>query len=381
MPLLIDTASTSRRLTGDELRHWAEAHTAFVSSEMSGLATEREALAQALRDLGMNVILFEDFGGRDEDPVTAYLDGVARCDVYIGIVGDRYGRMQPSGRSPTHEEYLFARDHGKRISFWVASDDNDRQGNARDFVQEVQAFHTTGRFDGPKDLAGRVIDRVAELAADDEAPWVKVGDAVFRATVIRDQGHRLEIEADIHDGGIAHYLEELRSDQWDRGSEVIVTTQDRSGNAKIERVTSETRSASGRTVKIEATVGWADGSADSMAAGTAGYSPEDLAELGLRAGLLGEALPEKIGSMSFMVDDSDPMAELPDGMPEASVQPLARLLLVERLVGQRHASRIIEFSIGPPHGGRRAISLSYTETRRYSNVTPGQRTLEGYRTG
>ncbi|MGH2964747.1 MAG: DUF4062 domain-containing protein [Solirubrobacterales bacterium] len=379
MPLLIDTASTSRRLSGDELRHWAEAHTAFVSSEMTDLANEREAVAQALRDLRIKVILFEDFGGRDEDSVTAYLDGVARSDVYIGIVGDRYGRMQASGRSPTHEEYLFARDHGKRISFWVATDESDRQGNARDFVQEVQTFHTTGRFDGPNDLAERVIGRIAELAADDEAPWVKVGDAVLRATVIRDQGDRIEIEADVRDGEIAHYLEGLRPDQWNRASDATVTTHDRSGSARIERVTSEARSASGRSVKIEATVGWADGSADSMAAGTAGYSPEDLAELGLRVGLLGQALPEQIGSMGFMVDDSDPLAELPHGMPEAILQPVARLLIVERLLGQRQATRMSEFSIGPPHSGRRAIRLSYTETRRYSNVTPAQRTLEGYR--
>src|ERR1700733_5205686 len=119
MALLIDRASTSRRLGGDDLRSWAESHTAFISSEMSRLGPERETLAEALRHLGMSVVVFEDLGGRDEDAVTAYLDGVARSDVYIGIVGDRYGQMQASGRSPTHEEYLFAEQNGKRISFWV----------------------------------------------------------------------------------------------------------------------------------------------------------------------------------------------------------------------------------------------------------------------
>jgi hypothetical protein len=204
MALLIDRASTSRRLSAEELRPWAEGHCAFISSEMSQLGSERAVLAAALRDLGMSVVVFEDLGGRDEDAVSAYLDGVARSDIYIGVIADRYGQMQSSGRSPTHEEYLYAEQNGKRISFWVSEDDVERQGNARDFVQEVQAFHTTGRYTDPEDLARRVVERMAEMAAEDESPWVKVGEAVFRAEVIRDLGDRFEIEAEIRDPGVVH---------------------------------------------------------------------------------------------------------------------------------------------------------------------------------
>jgi Domain of unknown function (DUF4062) len=32
--------------------------------------------------------------------------------VYVGIVGDRYGTMLASGRSPTHEEFLEAKRRG-----------------------------------------------------------------------------------------------------------------------------------------------------------------------------------------------------------------------------------------------------------------------------
>jgi Domain of unknown function (DUF4062) len=316
--LIIDTASSSRRLSGEELRRWAEGHTAFISSEMSQLGAERDAVAARLRDLGMGVVMFEDLGGRDEDAVTAYLDGVARSDVYVGIVGDRYGRMQPSGRSATHEEYLFARERGKRISTWVATDDSNRQGNARDFVQEVKTFHTTGRFNGPDDLADRVLERIAEIAADDEAPWVKVGAAVFRASVIRDLGDRIEIEAEVRDGRVAHNLEGLRPDQWRRSSEVRITTNERSGMAKLEAVLSETRSASSRLMRIDAAVAWPDGFGDSSAAGTSRYSADDLTEIGVRAGLLGEQLPEALSNYEFMIDTSDPLAELDhQHLPEA----------------------------------------------------------------
>lgn len=378
MALLIDRASTSRRLSGEDLRPWAEGHSAFISSEMGQLGPERAVLAETLRDLGMSVVVFEDLGGRDEDAVTAYLDGVARSDIYIGIVADRYGQMQTSGRSPTHEEYLYAERNGKRVSFWVSENDADRQGNARDFVQEVQVFHTTGRFRDPEDLARRVLERMAEMAADDESPWVKVGEAVFRAEVIRDQGDRFEIEAEIRDAGVVHYLESLRPDQWNRNSETVITTRQRSGTATVEEVTSESRSASRTKVTLAGRVAWADGSGDPMAAGTAGLSPEDLTELGLRAGLFGEALPESLGMMEFMLDSSDPLAELGEvQIPESGVQSIARLLLVERLLGARRVARIERFALGPQSRGERRLSLTYAEGRRYSNVEPGMRTIEG----
>jgi hypothetical protein len=378
MALLVDRASTSRRLAGSELRSWAEGHTAFISSEMSLLRPERTALADALRDLGMGVVVFEDLGGRDEDAVSAYLDGVARSDIYIGIVSERYGHMQASGRSPTHEEYLFAEQTGNRISFWVSEDDTGRQGNARDFIQEVQAFHTTGRFRDPQDLARRASERMAEIAADDESPWVKVGHTVFRAEVVRDLGDRFEIEAEIRDAAVVHHLEGLRPDQWNRNSEAVITTQRRSGKASVEQVASESRSSSKTRISLAGRVVWANGGGDPMAAGTAGYGPEDLTELGLRAGLFGEGLPERLGMMEFMVDTSDPLAELGGAqIPEAGVPSIARLLLVERLLGARRVAKVDHFLLGPPHRGGRRLALTYTEGRRYSNVEPGERTIEG----
>jgi hypothetical protein len=81
-----------------------------------------------------------------------------------------------------------------------------------------------------------------------------------------------------------------------------------------------------------------------------------------------------------MIDTSDPLAELDhQHLPEASYQPIARLLLVERLIGSRQASRLDHFSIGPAHQSQRQLAISYTDSRRYSNVQPGQRQIEGRR--
>jgi uncharacterized protein DUF4062 len=111
---------------------------------MRDLRDERRALATEMKAMGLNVVMFEDLGGREDDAETAYFDGVARSDIYLAVIADRYGRMLPNGRSPTHEEYREARRLGLRIAAWIATDGSGRQGDARDFAEELQQFHTTG---------------------------------------------------------------------------------------------------------------------------------------------------------------------------------------------------------------------------------------------
>jgi hypothetical protein len=381
MTLMVDTASAIRRLGPDEFARWAATQTVFVSSEMRELAALRAVVANSLRNAGFSVVVFEDLGGRDEDAERAYIDGVARSDVYVGIVADRYGTMLPSGRSPTHEEYLEARRRGRRISFWLQRDATQRQGHAADFAQEVQAFHTTGHFDDANDLARRLLDRLAEIAADDEAPWVKIGDVCLRATRIRDEGAAIVISAQVRDPAIAHALESLRADGFGRGATVPIVTARRAGEGRVTTVVTETRTASAHDVELTADMSWADGGGGSMEASFNGLSPDDQTELGLRVGLLGEGLPPQLdGSFGFMIETSDPLAEL-DGLmlPPAAEEAVAGLLVTERLLGSGRASRIDHFALGPSHLGVRRVELEYVEPRRYANSEPGIRRIEGER--
>jgi hypothetical protein len=377
--LIIDTTSATRRLGAEDFRRWAETRTVFLSSEMRDLGPLRARVAEALRDAGFSVVVFEDLGGRDEDAERAYLDGVARSDIYVGILADRYGTMLPSGRSPTHEEYLEARQRGKRISFWLAGDASGRQGNAMDFAQEIQTFHTTGQFSDVDDLARRLLQRLAEIAADDEAPWIKVGDACIRADAIRDEGKTMVVGAEVRDASVAGYLEGLRAGQWGRSSEVAIALAHRAGAGCVTNVVSEMRSASVRHLEITADVSWGEGRGGSMDAGTAGLSPDDLTEAGLRAGLLGEPLPSGLGPMDFMVDATDPLVELPTGLPPAAEEAVGGLLISERLLASGKAAYISRFALGPDHLGHRRVELTYGDPRRYTNVEPGERHIEGMR--
>lgn len=86
MPLLIDTASSARRLTSDQFQRWAQDRAVFVSSVMDEFMSERALVADALRDLGLRPILFEELGGRDDNAEQAFLSGVDQSDIYVGVM-------------------------------------------------------------------------------------------------------------------------------------------------------------------------------------------------------------------------------------------------------------------------------------------------------
>src|SRR5881296_589994 len=91
-PLVIDRAAAAEAPAIDAVREWARDKRAFISSVMSELATQRKAAAAAVRAVGAMPVMFEQFGGREADPEQAYLAEVETSEIYIGILGQRYGK-------------------------------------------------------------------------------------------------------------------------------------------------------------------------------------------------------------------------------------------------------------------------------------------------
>ena len=384
MALSIDVGAAARPLGDEEFRVWAQDQTVFLSSVMGELAGERRAVAEALEALGVRVRWFEDFGGRDDSAEDAYLAEVRASTIYLGLLGDEYGSMLPSGEyagfSATHAEYLEARARGKRISFWVRNGGDQREGHARRFLNELYLWHVTGNFADAGNLTRKVERRLREMAAEDIAPWVKLGDVILRASRVRASARELTIESRVYDHGMMRRLEELAGDGMHFGqSEFQVTAGTRSGIARGAELTTETTSSAFTNVTVNLSVEWTSGG-DSMAAGTTGYSADDLTEISVKAGLLGEPLPRELDGMSFLIEVEDPLAELQAlSLPEGAVPALARLLVVEHLVGSRRASAVEGFALGPSHRGDRHLQLTWREPERYSNVEPRSRSVEGVR--
>ena len=110
--LLIDRAAAAHVPQDSDVREWALDKRVFISSVMAKLGEERAAAANGVRSLGAKPVMFEEFGGRDADPLDAYLGEVETSQIYVGILGQSYGRPLPTRFSATHTEFRHAEQQG-----------------------------------------------------------------------------------------------------------------------------------------------------------------------------------------------------------------------------------------------------------------------------
>jgi hypothetical protein len=102
----------------DEVRHQV-----FVSSTFLDLKEERQAAVEAIlqaRHIPAGMELFAAEDRRQLDVIKSWID---ESDIYLLIVGSRYGSIEPdSGYSYTEYEYRYALDNGKPVFALVLSD-------------------------------------------------------------------------------------------------------------------------------------------------------------------------------------------------------------------------------------------------------------------
>lgn len=374
-PLVVDRASSAVRLSDAQVAEWAADKRVFISSVMEGLGEERRVVAEAVRDLGCRPVWFEEFGGRDQDPEQAYLSEVDSSHIYVGILGTRYGRPDPtSGFSATHAEYLRSVERGLRISVWVL-DIDDMEGHQRTFLEEVRTYFTTETVDGADRLAARVTDRLRSIAAEDVAPWCKIGNAILRASTIRDDGTTVTVDADLRDSDVAHALQQLRPDALGSGRPVSVVFADTATTARVESVHNTVTAGSSQRFTVTLTRDRQPGGAIQEVT-YQGYSPDDLTAIGLREALFDEPNPIEHGwSFTDVGDPVGPLRQL--NLSEESLRPILRLMLTEALVGPGRASRIVQLLVGPPAGGgRRRLLLEWEPPSRYGQPSD-RRKVEG----
>jgi hypothetical protein len=351
---------------------------------MGELASERRELVGALKAAGLQQVRwFEELGGRDDAAQQAYLAEVRSSTIYLGMLGDEYGDMLPTGDyagfSATHAEYLAARDAGKRISFWAREPGDAREGHARKFLNEVRVFHVTGSFKTIDDLPPGVLRRLREIAVEDLSPWVKLGDLVFRGKRIQVGAKSVTIEARVYDRAVLRALKQTagHGDQWNRTDELAITFLDESGRGRIQSL--DVSATSSAFADVTLTASFERAGLNQMRMGISGLSPDDIVEHSLREGLFGEKPPRELSQFGLRSTE-DLWAGLSTvGLSEDSVASLARLLLVERLLGSGDAGAIETFRLGALRHGKRKVELSYWEPQVYTNQPPEMRTIAGER--
>jgi hypothetical protein len=353
---------------------WLADQHVFISSVIQGMGDERAAVAKAIESAGAHAVWFERFGGRDDDPEAAYLAEVDRCSIYVGLLGERYGKPLPSGYSATHAEYDEAQERGLRMSMWVSSTEHD--GRQTDFINEVAAFHTYGSYADAAILSDGVTRRLMDLAAEDLSPWAKLGSVVFRAARVRATGTRIVVEVTTRDNEVSAGLLRLQ-DRGLRPVEPLHFTHDLTSTlVELVDVAIETTAGNTRRLEITLTPKVQLGGAVFADLAIEGRSPEDLTELGLRVALFGEENP--LGRMGFTTNLPNPFDEIAgQRLSEEVVGPVIRVLLTEILVSSGRAERITSFRMGPMHKGRRRLAMSWIPRQRYANVMPKERQIEG----
>jgi len=131
----------------------------FVSSTFRDLEVLRQQTVQALEKRELVWRGMERFGAQALTPADVIADQVQSCDLYIGILGYRYGSLVPGMNvSFTEYEYRLARDMDVDSIFFVADDanflatpgmiDTDPQSRAQleRFKTEICNTHTVVRF-------------------------------------------------------------------------------------------------------------------------------------------------------------------------------------------------------------------------------------------
>jgi hypothetical protein len=127
----------------------------FISSVVLGFEKVREQAAEGVERLGMHPVRSERLAASSDSPRRALLDQIAAADIYLLLIGERYGDAEPS---PTEEEYEEAVRLHKPVLILaqVGARDPEQEG----FLSRVRGSWgdgaLSGTFSGAEDVAAAV---------------------------------------------------------------------------------------------------------------------------------------------------------------------------------------------------------------------------------
>jgi hypothetical protein len=195
----------------------------FVSSTSIDMADERSALRDALYKMcDVEFAGMEDWGARANPPVQESLQEVRSSDIYIGIIGNRYGHVdESSGQSVTEMEYRQAKSVGKPCLIFIRQPEQPSDDpRFLAFREELKHRNVVAWFHTPGDLATQVIIGVHNLLPEglpslhvEPKRTAKGRAAVLIAAVFDDEslralfqsvgvGGRYEDQRSVHDNSV-----------------------------------------------------------------------------------------------------------------------------------------------------------------------------------
>jgi hypothetical protein len=147
----------------------------FISSVMHNFETLRQAARNAVEGLRQKPIMAEDFGAKPYSSKVACTEGVRQSDIYVGVLGRKYGFVTAAGVAVTEEEFAEARKQGLPILWFVQN--VDREPDQQAFFERISGYEEgffLDFFDTPADLQMKITRAVHDHVVQ---PGVKNLDA------------------------------------------------------------------------------------------------------------------------------------------------------------------------------------------------------------
>jgi Domain of unknown function (DUF4062) len=150
----------------------------FVSSVMEDFQEYRQAAKAGIISAGAEAVLVEDYPSLSVSPRNACLDGVASCDIYLAIVGQRGGWTAPSGNLVVEEEYEEAGRRKVRVIAFMQNVEHDK--GSQFFVDKLShyvdgVFRVT--FNSSDELKSAIKNALLPLIPKYGAPYIDM--AIF----------------------------------------------------------------------------------------------------------------------------------------------------------------------------------------------------------
>jgi hypothetical protein len=174
----------------------------FVSSTYVDLKEERQAAVEAILTAGHIPAGMELFAAGDESQMNVIKRWIDESDVYMLILGGRYGSVEPaSGKSYIHLEYEYALQRGMPLFAIVIDDDHLEQrvlrmGTAaieRENPQKLKEFQALVRsrmvrfWRDPRDIKLSVLETLTDFLLHRELTgWIPGSEAVDTAALTEE---------------------------------------------------------------------------------------------------------------------------------------------------------------------------------------------------
>ncbi len=144
----------------------------FASGVQKELKEERQAvkdyiLSNTLLKEYFEVFLFEDYPARGKMSESVYLDEVRKSDIYIGLLGKKYGSLRKGKISPTESEFREAQKRHKEILIYIkgenSQNDLKRDIGIQKLIKEIGERYTRRRFSTTQELGNLVFESLVHF--------------------------------------------------------------------------------------------------------------------------------------------------------------------------------------------------------------------------